>query len=399
VGVRTLDDQRVAVLLRDTPFYAESGGQVSDIGEIVGDGWRVDVDDVRKLDGKPVAIGKAVGTVRAGIVRAQVPDDRRRDTERNHTATHLLHAALRTVLGEHVHQAGSLVAWDRLRFDFTHNGPMSPEQLRAVEEMVLRGILSATPVVTTEKPYQEAIAGGAMALFGEKYGDVVRVVDIPSLSTELCGGTHVRNTAEIGFFKIVAESGIAAGVRRIEAITGSKAYEWVREQTDTLKTVADAVKATPATLLKRVQGLTDERKALEKRIADMMRGGGAGSPVQAMLDGAASVSGLRVVAQQADAPDMKSLQALAEAVREKAADAVVVLANAFDDNKNTVVVAVGDAARDRGARADTIVKALAETVGGRGGGKPQLAQAGFPDASDIPGLLARVPDVVATHVG
>jgi alanyl-tRNA synthetase len=237
-----------------------------------------------------------------------------------------------------------------------------------------------------------------MALFGEKYGDVVRVVDIPAWSTELCGGTHVRNTAEIGFFKVVAESGIAAGVRRIEAVTGSKAYEWIREQSDTLRAVSDTVKATPATVLKRVQVLTDERKALEKRIADMMRGG-AGSPVQSMIESAATINGVRVVAQQADTPDVKSLQALAEAVREKATDAVVVLANTFDDNKNTVVVAVGDAARDRGMRADAIVKALAETVGGRGGGKPQLAQAGFPDAAAIPGLLARVPDVVAAHIG
>jgi alanyl-tRNA synthetase len=287
------------------------------------------------------------------------------------------------------------VAWDRLRFDFTHHGPLTKEQVRAVEDRVTRGILLATPVVTTEKPYQEAIASGAMALFGEKYGDVVRVVGIEGLSTELCGGTHVRNTAEIGLFKIVAESGIAAGVRRIEAITGSKAQEWVREQTDTLHAVADVAKATPATVLKRVQALADERKALEKRLADMMRDG-VGSPVQALIDGAQTLNGLRVIAQPVDVPDVKALQALADAIREKAADVVAVLVASFGETKNTVVVAAGDVARSRGVRADAVVKALAESVGGRGGGKPQLAQAGFPDAATAPTLLGRVAEVVAT---
>jgi alanyl-tRNA synthetase len=397
VGMRTLDDGRVALMLRESPFYAESGGQVSDIGEIIGDSWRVDVDDVRKVDGKPVVIGKPSGTIAYGRVIARVPEDRRRDTERNHTATHLLHAALRHVLGEHVHQAGSLVAWDRLRFDFTHNGPMTPEQIREVEDMVNRGVLSATAVVTVEKLYAEAVASGAMALFGEKYGDIVRVVDIATLSTELCGGTHVRNTAEIGFFKIVSESGIAAGVRRIEAISGSKAIEYIREQEETLRVVAETVKATPATLVKRVQTLTDERRTLEKRVTELMRGGSSG-PVQALLSSATEVSGVRVIAQQQDAPDAKSLQEIAEAVREQGSDVVVVLTGSFADNKNSLVVAVGDAARERGARADAIVKALAQRVGGRGGGKPQLAQAGIPDADAIPTVLSSVAEVVASQL-
>ncbi len=234
LGVRALSDGRVAVLLRESPFYAESGGQVSDGGEIIGEGWRVTVDDVRKLDGKPIAIGKPSGNVARGRVHASVPRDVRLDTERNHTATHLLHAALRQVLGDHVHQAGSLVAPDRLRFDFTHTGPLTREQTARVEEIVNRGVLAAVPVTTTERPYQEAVSSGAMALFGEKYGDVVRVVDIPALSTELCGGTHVRNTAGIGLFRIVSESGIAAGVRRIEAITGTRSYEASRERDELL---------------------------------------------------------------------------------------------------------------------------------------------------------------------
>jgi alanyl-tRNA synthetase len=397
VGVRELSDGRVALLLRESPFYAESGGQISDAGEIVGEGWRVDVDDVRKLDGKPVVIGKAQGDVSRGRVRAFVPRAVRLDTERNHTATHLLHAALRETLGDHVHQAGSLVAPDRLRFDFTHTGPLAPEQIARVEEIVNQGVLSATPVTTTERPYAEAVASGAMALFGEKYGDIVRVVEIPALSTELCGGTHVRNTAEIGLFSIVSESGVAAGVRRIEAITGTRAYAAEREREQLLHSVAEAVKATPATLLRRVHALTEERKALEKRVAELMRGGsgGASGPVQQLLDEATSVNGLRVVAKEVSVADAKSLQELAEAARESATDAVLVLVSAMDGGKFAMIAAAGDAARERGARADTVVKSLAQEFGGRGGGKPQLAQGGVPSSDVFSALLARAAAIIA----
>jgi alanyl-tRNA synthetase len=398
IGIRTLADGRVAMMLRESPFYAESGGQISDVGEVIGEGWRLEVDDVRKIDGKPVVIGKAIGTIQSGPVTARVPSDRRLDIERNHTATHLLHAALRQLLGDHVHQAGSLVAPDRLRFDFTHHGPLTADQVRDVEDLVNRGVLSATPVVTRQTAYQNAIASGAMALFGEKYGDVVRVVEISEISAELCGGTHVRNTAEIGLFKVVSESGIAAGVRRLEAITGSKAYEFVREQEQTLRQIAELVKATPATAVKRVQTLADERRALEKRVTELMRGSNGSGPVQALLQQASEVKGLRVVAQRSDAHDVKALQELAELVREQAADAVVVLAASFDEGKNTVVVAVGDAARERGVQANAIIKVLAERVGGRGGGKAQLAQAGIPDAAAISPMLAQVVDVVAAQV-
>jgi alanyl-tRNA synthetase len=401
LAVRTLGDGRVAVLLRESPFYAESGGQVADGGEIIGDGWRIAVDDVRKLDGKPVAIGEAQGSVTRGVARAVVPRAVRLDTERNHTATHLLHAALRETLGEHVHQAGSLVAPDRLRFDFTHTGPLTSDQTGRVEDIVNRGILSATPVTTTERPYQEAVSSGAMALFGEKYGDVVRVVDIPALSTELCGGTHVRNTAEIGLFSIVSESGIAAGVRRIEAITGTRAYEAEREREHLLRSICEVVKATPATVLRRVQTIADERRALERRVAELMRGGSGGTsgPVKELLDGAASVSGLRVVAREVSIADAKGLQELVEAARESATDAVLVLVSAMDGGKNAVIVAAGDVARERGARADVIVRTLAQEFGGRGGGKPALAQGGVPDAAVFPALLARAAAIVAEQVG
>ena len=214
-AVKRLEGGRVAVLLRESPFYAESGGQVSDRGEIVGDGWRVAVDDVRKIDGRPAALGVLEGEISFGSAVARVPSDRRADTARNHTATHLLHAELRRKLGDHVHQAGSLVAPDRLRFDFTHHGPVKAAVLAAIEAEVNREVWLNVPVRTTERPYRDAVASGAMALFGEKYGDVVRVVEVSGYSMELCGGTHVRATGEIGWFKIVHETGVAAGVRRI----------------------------------------------------------------------------------------------------------------------------------------------------------------------------------------
>ncbi|HWE41028.1 MAG TPA: alanine--tRNA ligase, partial [Gemmatimonadaceae bacterium] len=263
-ALRRLGGGRVAVVLRETPFYAESGGQVSDHGEIVGDGWRVEVDDVRRIEGRVAAVGTLEGEIHFGRATATVPTDRRRDTERNHTATHLLHAALRQTLGEAVHQAGSLVAPDRLRFDFTHHGPVPADALDRIERLVNRWIWAGVDVGTKQMPYKDALATGAMALFGEKYGDVVRVVDVPGFSTELCGGTHVRNTAQIGLFRIISETGVAAGVRRIEAATGQRAYELLRERDRTLGRVAELVKATPETVEKRLAAVLDERKALEK---------------------------------------------------------------------------------------------------------------------------------------
>jgi alanyl-tRNA synthetase len=397
-AVRHLDDGRIAVLLRETPFYAESGGQVSDRGEIVGEGWKVVVDDVRKVDGRNAAVGRLEGTLQFGAVRARVPSDRRRETERNHTATHLLHAALRTVLGEHVHQAGSLVAPDRLRFDFTHHGPVKPEQLGEIEAMVNAEVWKATPVRTREMAYQEAVGSGAMALFGEKYGDVVRVVSIPGFSMELCGGTHVRNTSEIGAFRIVSESGVAAGVRRIEAVTARGAYELARQRERTLQQVAEALKAPVDQLPKRVGALVDERRALEKRLDEALRGGGGGSQVQSLIGGAQLQGGARIIASRVDVGDMKALQALGDALREQMQSGIAVL-TASTEGKHTMLVVVTDDLRDRGVRADTVIKEIAAIAGGRGGGKQHMAQAGIPDAERIPDALAAVPRLVSQLLG
>ncbi len=391
-AVRHFDEGRVAVLLRETPFYAESGGQISDRGEIVGNGWRVDVDDVRTIDGRTAAIGRLSGKIEFGTARARVPSDRRRDTERNHTATHLLHAALRAVLGEHVHQAGSLVAPDRLRFDFTHHGQIKKGALSEIEERVNKGIWAAVDVRFEEKPYKEAVASGAMALFGEKYGDMVRMVSIPGISVELCGGTHVRNTSQISLFTILSETGVAAGVRRIEAATGPRAFEHLRERYRIVQEVAEALKSSPDNLIKRVHTLVDERRALERRIAELARGGG--DQVRQLLAAAIQVDGMKVLGVTVTVPDARSLQALGDAVREQLGVGVAALAATFDDGKSALLVVATDAARDRGVRADAVLRDLAIAAGGRGGGKPHMAQAGIPDAARLPEALARLEPVV-----
>ncbi len=393
-AVRRLADGRVALLLRETPFYAESGGQVSDHGEIVGDGWRVDVDEVRKVDGRVAAVGRLTGDLTFSRVTARVPTDRRRNTERNHTATHLLHAALRNVLGEHVHQAGSLVAPDRLRFDFTHHGPVKPDALDSIEQQVNRGIWEARDVETRERSYQEAVAAGAMALFGEKYGDIVRVVTVPGISVELCGGTHVRNTGEIAVFRILSETGVAAGVRRIEALTGPKAFEHMRERERTLLQASEMVKGTPETLVRRVQSLLDERRALEKKLEAQGASGQGGDVVRRLVAGAERLNGVAVVAATVEADDKRALEALGDAVREQLPGGVAALGATFGDGKTALLVVVSDAARTRGIRADALIKEVAAAAGGRGGGKPHMAQAGIPDAELLPRAYAALGDSV-----
>jgi alanyl-tRNA synthetase len=397
-AVRNFEGGRVAIMLKESPFYAESGGQISDRGTIAGDGWRVDVDDVKKIDGRPVAIGALTGTFKFGRAKATIPGDRRLDTERNHTATHLLHAALREALGESVHQAGSLVAPDRLRFDFTHHGSVKADKLESIEKRVNEHIWKAIPVSTREMPFAEAQKTGAMALFGEKYGDVVRVVTVPGYSMELCGGTHVRNTAEIGLFRIVQETGVASGVRRIEAVSGPGAFEHMRERERTLARAAEVLKTTDDGVEKRIQALLDERRALEKRVDEALRGGG--DQVQQWLSTAEKLgsNGGLLVSQKVTVTDARELQALGDALREQLKSGVGVLGSTLADGKTTVLVVVTDDLKDRGIRADTIVREIVASAGGKGGGKPHMAQAGIPDASQldatISGAAAIVPRLV-----
>jgi len=401
-AVRALPDGRVAVMLRETPFYAESGGQVSDHGTITGAGWSVSVSDVRKLDGRIAAIGMASGEITFGPAHAVVLRERRHDTERNHTATHLLHAALRHVLGEHVHQAGSLVSPDRLRFDFTHHGPLTHDQLVTIEAQVNAGVWTAAPVTTRESAYADAVAQGAMALFGEKYGDVVRVVEISSLSVELCGGTHVRNTAEIGLIRIVSEGGVAAGVRRIEAVTGPRAFQFLADRERALVQLATRLKVPMAgtatnieQIEKKLDALIDERKQLEKRLDEAMRGGVSGGGVaQQLASQATEVSGMRFLSTRVDVVDVKALQALGDSLREALGSGVAVLGAVLADGKGALLVVSTDDARDRGLRADIVVREVAAMVGGRGGGKPHMAQAGV-EADKLDVAIAAASEIFA----
>ncbi len=397
-ALRRLGGNRVAILLRESPFYAESGGQVSDHGEIVGDGWRMDVEDVKKVSGRPAAVGVLEGDFHFGTALARVPTDQRRDTERNHTATHLLHAALREVLGDHVHQAGSLVSPERLRFDFTHHGPLKPDQLAAVEKWVNEGIWQDAPVRLDERSYKEALSMGAMALFGEKYGDVVRVVSIAGLSAELCGGTHVRHTGQIGLFKIVVESGVAAGVRRIEGLTGRRAFEHLRDRNQIVLELAETLKTPVDQVVRRVHAVLDDRRTLEKKLDEALRSGGGGDQVRRMIDEAQQVDGVRIIARYVASADAKMLQTLGDALREQMQSGVAVLGSTGDD-RGTLLAVVSDDMRDRGLRADVVVRAVAETVGGRGGGKPHMAQAGVPDGAQVPAALEHVPAIVERLLG
>jgi alanyl-tRNA synthetase len=311
-----------------------------------------------------------------------------------------MHAALRQLLGESVHQAGSLVAPDRLRFDFTHHGPVPPERLAEVEAMVNREIWNAHPVTTQEMAYPQARERGAMALFGEKYGDVVRVVDVPGVSMELCGGTHVRNTSEIGLFYLVSETGVASGVRRIEALTGPGAFAGLKERERELLRVAELLKSPVAGVERKAQQLLDERRALEKRLEEALRGGGADS-LQKLIGASQALgsTGARLVIGEVGAADIKALQAMGDALREQLPSGVGLLAARFEDGKGALLAVVSDDLRERGIRADAIVRDVAAAAGGRGGGKPHMAQAGIPDAARIAEALAGAPRLVQELVG
>jgi len=387
-AARAVEGGKVAVILNETPFYAESGGQISDTGAIVGDGWLMDVDDVKKVDGRIAAIGTVAGTLVMGTVTARVTPARRRDIARNHTATHLLHAALRRRLGDHVHQAGSVVEPDRLRFDFTHHGPLSPDEIAKIERWVNEGIWQNSEVRTVEKAYTDAVASGAMALFGEKYGDRVRVVEIPTRSVELCGGTHVANTGQILVFRIVSETGVSAGVRRIVAITGPKAFETLRGSERALEGIAERLKvnvhaAGTDAVAKKVDQIIADKKSLEKKLEEALKGGGGGSAMQSLLASAKPVGEWRIVAGKTGAGALAELQAFGDSVREQLPAGVGILGGVFEEGKATLVFVVGDALRAKGVSAGDLVKGFAAKVGGRGGGKPHLAQMGVePDKMD-----------------
>ncbi|MEP3561127.1 MAG: alanine--tRNA ligase [Marinobacter sp.] len=387
------------VVLERTPFYAESGGQVGDTGLLTWDGGRFEVADTRKDGDNHLHVGKLIeGELSPGQeVDARIDHDRRERTKRNHSATHLLHAALRKVLGEHVNQKGSLVDPDKLRFDFSHFEAVTPEQLKEIERQVNEQVLENTPVEIDVTDMETAQEKGAMALFGEKYGDVVRVLSMGSdrYSVELCGGTHVSRTGDIGMMRITSESGISSGVRRIEAVTGFGALEWVDETDSTLRETAKLVKATRETLVDKVQQTLDRNRQLEKEIAAMKAklASSAGSDLAAS---AVQVGDLKVVAAQMDGADRKALMETADQLKNKLGEGVVVLAT-VEGGKVVLVAGVTKSATGK-VKAGDLMKHLCAQVDGKGGGRPDMAQGGGNDASKLAEALAGVPAWVEGNI-
>ena len=392
----TAKDGDTRILAQATPFYSESGGQVGDQGEIRGPRGKFKVTDTKRVEGYVFHYGRVEeGSIRKGDkVELRVDRRRRSEIRRNHSATHLLHAALRTILGKHVTQAGSLVAPDRLRFDFTHPKPVKPEELTAIEEWVQEEILRNSEVTTERMDTHQAKAMGAMALFGEKYGDVVRVVRIGDHSLELCGGTHVGSSAEIGTSLVTSEGGVAAGVRRIEMISGGGAFTLARAQRGTLRDLATALKTQPDALDQRIEALQRELRDLKKREAEQTKSSGLAA-VDELVKGAVAAKGVSVVAGVVEGDDAGALRTLSDAIRQKVGESVLLLAGRGKERSSLLAIA-SDGAVKRGVKAGDILRGLVERVGGKGGGKPQIAQGQAPAAEGLEAaLLAARDEVIA----
>jgi alanyl-tRNA synthetase len=387
------DDEAVIVLDR-TPFYAESGGQAGDIGEISSGHGSFVVRDTQKIQAEVFGHKGRLSTGRLVVgetIDARVDAEARLRAAYNHSATHLMHAALRAVLGNHVSQKGSLVNAERTRFDFAHDQPMTAEEIRRVEELVNAEIRRNNRVETRLMKHEEAIKAGAMALFGEKYGDEVRVVGMGAFSTELCGGTHVDRTGDIGLFKVVAEGGVAAGVRRIEAVTGPGALAHAQEQEATLRTVAEIVRAQPQEIAARLSQIQDQVKTLEKELA-RYKSKMATSQGDDLAAQAVEVAGIKVLAAAIDGADAKALRELADKLRDKLKSCALVLGSAVDGKVALIAAVTPDASAK--VKAGELVNFVAGQVGGKGGGKPDLAQAGGNDPEKLPAALQGVADWV-----
>ena len=372
-----MEGQKGTVFVRETPFYATMGGQEGDTGVIETANGKFVVEDTIKLRG-----GKFghVGHMESGMlstgetVTLKVNEQARRDTEKNHSATHLLQKALKTVLGSHIEQKGSLVTPDRLRFDFAHFQAMTPEEIAETEALVNKEIQAALPVETNVMDIEEAKKSGAMALFGEKYNQKVRVVSMGDFSKELCGGTHVKNTSSIMLFKIVSEAGIAAGVRRIEALTGNGVIEYYKKQEAMLHEAAKALKAQPAEVAEKITHLQAEVKSLQSEnesLKSKLAQGSLGDIMNQIVD----VKGVKLLAAKVEGVDMNGLRDLGDQLKEKIGEGVVVLA-AVNGGKVNLLAMATDAAQKSGAHAGNLIKGVAAIVGGGGGGRPNMAQAG-----------------------
>ena len=393
------DGEKGTIFVQETPFYATSGGQEADTGYIrTAEGeFRVE-DTVKLLGGKIGHVGVMTkGMIKTGDkVTLEVDAKKRALSARNHSATHLLQKALRTVLGTHVEQAGSSVNEDRLRFDFTHFSAMTPEELKKVEEIVNEKIAAALPVVVKNMPIEEAKKTGAQALFGEKYGDIVRVVNMGDFSIEFCGGTHVQNTSEIAAFKIISETGVAAGVRRIEALTSEGLMKYYDELEEKLKNAAHLLKATPDNLADKITHLMSENKALHSEV-ESLKSRMAQDAVGDVMDQVKEVKGVKLLATEVDGVDMNGLRDLGDQLKEKLGDGVVVLASA-NEGKVSLMATATEGAMKKGAHAGNLVKGIAGCVGGGGGGRPNMAQAGGKNPAGIKDALEKAAEVLEGQI-
>ena len=389
--------QTGGVVLERTPFYAEAGGQVGDRGTLEGEEVLFEVSDTQKQGDAHVHIGVLErGTLCIGQkLTAKVDGRTRRNTARNHTATHLVHAALRKVLGESVIQKGSLVAPDRLRFDFSHPEPVEPSELKAIERMVNSQILANSEVVTNVMPRDKALESGAMSLFGEKYADNVRVLSITDFSTELCGGTHVRRAGDIGFFKITSETGIAAGIRRIEAVTGEGALDWAEETDGQLANVQKLLRVDRDVVGDKVTQLLERMKALEKEV-ERLKAKLASSAGSDLASQAVEIDGIKVLAATLEGAEPKTLRDTVDQLKNKLGTAALVLASVVD-NKVSLVAGVTQDSTEK-VKAGELVNFVAKQVGGRGGGRADMAQAGGTRPEKLDAALERVPDWVRKQV-
>ena len=388
------------IVLDKTPFYAEMGGQIGDTGVIRCGEAVFEVTDVQKnKGGKFMHTGKVIhGSFQLGdTVTASIDAERRMAIRRGHTATHLLDAALKAVLGDHVHQAGSLVEPDRLRFDFTHFESITPEQLLAVDTFVNDAILRGIPVVTEVLPIEEAKKKGAVAMFGEKYGDVVRVVEMGDVSMEFCGGTHLDNTAKVGLFRIKSEGSVASGVRRIEAITGKQTLEELRSGQEKLMRAAQLLKTTSNELESRIGGMLSEMKEIRSQLEKFKEQASLGE-ARSFLTSAKEVKSLKLVTAQRDGMDANALRKLGDFLRDKEPKIVGVLAS-VNEGKVTLLAVCGKEAVASGIKAGDIIKAIAPICGGKGGGKPDSAMGGGTEVSKVDDALAAVDDLILSKLG
>ncbi len=391
--------EEVEIILDVTPCYAESGGQVADYAILRATDLEVEITSVhRPVEGLIVHRGK----VRSGIlkrhdaVKVQVEPVRRQEIARNHSATHLLHKALQEVLGDHVNQAGSLVEPDRMRFDFTHYAAVTPEELSSIEQLVNNAVLSNLPIEVFETSLAKAKELGAAALFGEKYGKQVRVVKMGDYSLELCGGTHLTSTAEVGLFKIINETSVGAGLRRIEAVTGQGVLRYLAAKEEQLQEIAAVIKSPTHELVRRVEGLVQQNKALEQEI-EALRNKLAKSEVQEILGQVQQIKGVPVLTAVVAAPDMDNLRSMVDLLRDNLGSGVILLGSAAGEKVNLVAAVTKDL-MGRGLHAGNLVKEIAKVVGGGGGGRPDMAQAGGKEPSKLEEAIAKVVSVVEAQI-